>query len=188
MPPRRNTCMFFGNSTACIHCSKLSRTNAALIEPLDLCSPSHVTVGEINCVWMVRAGNECYYRGKVVVATESRSFFLKVKGPSANFSPWQNVGWSGCRKQVFLLDGLTVNPAQLLYCYCCCSLSVLGFSPSEFIGQERGEAHSVQAGYLSGRPDMGGLLTVELSVGTASEYLSSLPPSLPTIQISFILL
>ena len=47
---------------------------------------------------------------------------------------------------------------------------VLGFTPMEFVGVESSGTYSVQAGFLSGRTDTGGLISLELEVNTASMY------------------
>ena len=47
---------------------------------------------------------------------------------------------------------------------------VLGFTPMEFVGVESSGTYSVQAGFLSGRTDTGGLIFLELEVNTASMY------------------
>ena len=53
---------------------------------------------------------------------------------------------------------------SLLYAYCI----VFGFSETEFGRIERGLSYSVQAGFLSGRPNIGGVFLLELVLGTAS--------------------
>jgi hypothetical protein len=50
---------------------------------------------------------------------------------------------------------------------------VVGFSPAELTGDERGEGYSVQAGFLSGRPVRGGLVNLDLTVGTAGSVLTN---------------
>ena len=46
--------------------------------------------------------------------------------------------------------------------------TVVGFVESVYIGEERREAHSVLAGYISGLPDIG-VITYTLTALTASE-------------------
>lgn len=50
---------------------------------------------------------------------------------------------------------------------------VLGFSPANFVGVERGEVYGVQAGYLTGRPSVVAIFDLQLEFGSAGE----LPPS-----------
>ena len=47
---------------------------------------------------------------------------------------------------------------------------MLGFIPSDFIGIEREEDFTLQAGYLSGKPAPGGILYLQLKLGTAGMY------------------
>jgi hypothetical protein len=49
---------------------------------------------------------------------------------------------------------------------------VVGFSPDIFTGEERGEGYSVQAGFLSGRPERGGTINLRLLPGTAGNVNS----------------
>ena len=48
--------------------------------------------------------------------------------------------------------------------------AVLGFIPPDFIGIEREEDFTLQAGYLSGKPAPGGILDLQLKLGTAGMY------------------
>ncbi len=63
---------------------------------------------------------------------------------------------------------------------------MFGFAQTEFIGAERGEDHTVQAGYLSGRPDAAGPpIHLQLILGTASKFWFS--PSFSHLYISCII-
>lgn len=50
----------------------------------------------------------------------------------------------------------------------------IGFSPAEFVGVERAGPYSVQAGYLSGRPEGVGIFLIQLEFGSAGEAPQSL--------------
>jgi hypothetical protein len=49
---------------------------------------------------------------------------------------------------------------------------VVGFSPDTLTGVERGERYTVQAGFLSGRPERGGNVNLKLLPGTAGNVNS----------------
>ena len=46
---------------------------------------------------------------------------------------------------------------------------MFGFAQTEFVGAERGENYEVQVGFLSGRPEVGGTFSIQLSPGTAGK-------------------
>ena len=60
---------------------------------------------------------------------------------------------------------------------------VIGFVESAYIGEERGEAHSVLAGYLSGIPDNRTITYVPTSITASKLFLSALYVGVSTCSL-----
>jgi hypothetical protein len=56
-----------------------------------------------------------------------------------------------------------------------CHYAVVGFSPNELTADERGEGYPVLAGFLSGRPVIGGPINLSLAFGTAGKVFPFTP-------------